>query len=141
MLRALLLFALLSAAVVAAESSTLQITDAWIRAAPPTAKVMAGYLTLVNDGDTEFVIDKVASDDFGAIEIHEMSMQDGVMRMRRLPTLRVPAHGRVELKPGGLHLMMFRPQRALPAGSEIELRLRAANDEITVSIEVREPTM
>ncbi len=140
MLLVLLLFVLLSTAVHAADSSRLQIADAWIRAAPPTAKVMAGYLTLVNDSDAEVVIDKVESSDFGAIEMHEMSMHDGVMRMRRLAKLRVPAHGRVELKPGGLHLMMFRPVRALAEGASSKVELRGKGVTRSTTLIVKSPS-
>ena len=116
----------------------LQLERGWIRAAPPNARVMAGYLTIRNPGRKEIVVDRVSSADFGAIEVHEMAMQDGVMRMRRVPSLRIPAGGAVELKPGGLHLMLFRPQRALAAGSEVELLLSTSGGEIPVTMAVRD---
>jgi len=140
MLRALLLLFLLYTTVAAADSSRLQITDPWIRAAPPSASVMAGYLTLTNDSDTDIVIDRVESNDFGAIEIHEMSMHDGVMRMRRLATLRVPARGRVELKPGGQHLMMFRPQRTLEEGASSTVELGGKGFSRSVTLTVKSPS-
>ena len=140
LLRLVLVLSLVFSAttVCAGDVASVQVRDGWIRAAPPTAKVLAGYLTIENTGATEIVISEVRSDDFGAIEIHEMTLQDGVMRMRRLSELRVPAGGRVELKPGAQHLMMFRPTRALPSGTKVELRLIAATGPISASVEVRE---
>ena len=137
--RVLLLLSLLFAfthAEAAPETST-QVREGWIRLAPPTAKVMAGYLTIDNTGSEDVVISEVRSADFGAIEIHEMTMQDGVMRMRRVAELRVPAGGHVTLEPGGLHRMLFRPQRSLPAGSKVGIRLITAGGELTATIEVR----
>lgn len=92
------------------------VSEAWIRPAPPTAPVRAGYALLENAGTTGIVIDAARSEAFGAIEIHEMHEVDGVMRMRRVPRLALEADGSVHLKPGGLHLMLFRPAAPLGEG-------------------------
>lgn len=92
------------------------VSQAWIRPAPPTAPVRAGYALLQNDGASEVVIDAVRSEAFGAIEIHEMHEVDGVMRMRRVPRLALEAGGSARLKPGGLHLMLFRPVAPMDEG-------------------------
>jgi copper(I)-binding protein len=84
-----------------------------------------------NPGDAEVVLTEAASPDFGAIEIHTMYDDQGTMRMRRVTELRVPAKGQVELKPGGLHLMMFRPKRVLAEGDVVEVRL--SGDDATVA--------
>lgn len=109
---------LASVSVQAAETSaaTVTVSDAWIRPAPPSAPVRAGYALLQNDGASEIVIDAARSDAFGAIEIHEMHEVDGVMRMRRVPRLVLEAGGTAHLKPGGLHLMLFRPAVPLDEG-------------------------
>ena len=112
----------------------------WIRAAPPNARVMAGYLNIRNPGSKDIVITRVASRDFGAMEIHEMAMQNEVMRMRRVAELSIPAGDTVELKPGGKNLMMFRPQRSLPVGSEVEIVLTTSDGEIPVTLAVRDAT-
>ena len=132
-----LIFLFFSLAAFAAEA-VLLADHGWIRAAPPAARVMAGYLTIRNKGTQDVVVERVSSVDFGAIEIHKMALQDGVMRMRRVPSLRIPAGGVVELKPGGMHLMLFRPQRPLPAGSEVELVLGTSGGDIPVTLAVRE---
>ena len=125
----------LSAAVVDAASLTAR--DGWIRPAPPVAKVRAGYVVIENSGDTEVVLTKASSPDFGAIEIHTMYDDAGTMRMRRVPELRVPAKGKVELKPGGLHLMMFRPQRELAAGGQVEVSISGADATVAATLVVR----
>jgi hypothetical protein len=98
--------------------------EGWIREAPPTAPVRAGYLTLRNAGDSVVEVVSARSPAFGAIEIHEMRTgDDGTMRMRRVERLEIPAGGIVELKPGGLHLMLFRPTGQLVKGSHAPLTL------------------
>lgn len=109
-----------SVSVQATETSaadSLAVRDGWIRPAPPTAPVRAGYVVLENRSGSEIAIDAVRSEAFGAIEIHEMHDVDGVMRMRRVPRLVVEADASVELKPGGLHLMLFRPATVLESGT------------------------
>ncbi len=138
MLRYLILM-IVSLAALGAEP-ILRADKGWIRAAPPVARVMAGYLTIHNAGAKDVVLEGVSSADFGAIEIHEMATIDGVMKMRRIPSLRIPAGGMLELKPGGMHLMLFRPQRSLPAGSEVLLELKTSDGEIPVTLAVRDAT-
>lgn len=138
-MRAMLWLLLGAMTAVQAGDAALAARDGWIRAAPPVAKVRAGYLVIENRSDVEVVLNAAASADFGAIEIHEMIDDAGTMRMRRVPELRVPAQGRVELKPGGLHLMMFRPQRELPEGAEVKVELRGPDAHIATRLVVRAP--
>ncbi len=95
-------------------AASVAVREAWIRPAPPTAPVRAGYALLENHGASEVLIDAARSEAFGAVEIHEMHEVDGVMRMRRVPRLVLEPGGAAHLKPGGLHLMLFRP--AVPLG-------------------------
>lgn len=138
-MRALLWLLLVTMTAVQAGDAALVARDGWVRAAPPVAKVRAGYLVIENRGDGEVVLTAANSADFGAIEIHEMIDDAGTMRMRRVLELRVPAKGRVELKPGGLHLMMFRPQRELPEGAEVEIELQGPDARIAARLVVRAP--
>ena len=138
-MRALLWLLLVVVTAAQAGDATLAARDGWIRAAPPVAKVRAGYLVIENRGDAEVVLDTATSVDFGAVEIHEMINDAGTMRMRRVPELRVPANGRVELKPGGLHLMLFRPQRELPEGAEVKIALQGPKARVEARLLVRAP--
>lgn len=98
-------------------------SGAWIRTPPPGSPVMAGYVTLRNDGKREVRFAKVESASFGAIEIHEMRELNGLMRMRPVPSIVVQPGDTVALEPGGLHLMLFRPSVELVAGAKVELNL------------------
>lgn len=122
-----------------ADDSRIAARDGWIREAPPSAPVRAGYLSLHNGGDADVTITGARSDFFGAIEIHEMvPTGDGTMRMRPVPALSLPAGAEVALEPGGLHLMLFRPTRALAKGERAPLLLILADGrEIPTELEQR----
>lgn len=114
------------------------VEDPWLRAAPPAARVMAGYLTLRGAGAAVSVTG-VACDGFGRAEIHETVMVDGVAKMRALAALDVPAGERVSLAPGGRHLMLMAPARIPPAGESVACRLTLADGRtVAFSAPVRE---
>jgi len=121
---ALLLALLMSPGAFAAG---LAIEDAWIRAAPPGAEVMGGYATLRNGGPASLTISGARSDAFERVELHEMSMQGGVMRMRPLAGIVLQPRGEAKLAPGGTHLMLMQPQRALKVGDVVDVELLDAS--------------
>lgn len=127
-MRMLLLSALLLAVAGRATACELTLEGAWVRTAPPDATVMAGFGKLGNPGHVDSALVSAASQDFGRVELHTMSMDGDVMRMRKVDRIEVKAGETVELKPGGLHLMLFEPKRDLPEGSEIPLTLTLACD-------------
>lgn len=106
-----------------AQAAGLVFEDPWIRAAPPGADVLAGYATLRNDGDAALTITGGRSADFERVELHEMTMAGGVMKMRALGGIALAAHGDVRLAPGGTHLMLIQPKRALKIGDVVEVEL------------------
>ncbi len=115
----------------------LEIRDAWSPEAPP-GHMMAGYLELVNTADADIALVDAFSPQFERVEIHTMTMDDGVMRMRRLDQLPVPAGDTVILQPGGLHLMLITPHQNLAVGDMIEVELvDAEGNHIPVTLEVR----
>lgn len=88
----------------------------------------AGYLILRNSGDQDVSIVEADSAAFDAVEIHEMvAGDDDTMRMRPVPELQVPAGGRVDLQPGGLHLMLFGARQPLAQGDTVTVVLRLAD--------------
>jgi periplasmic copper chaperone A len=117
----LLLLVLVPAAVQAGEPASIEFRAAWIRAAPPVSEVQAGYVDIVNRGATAVTITHAESAVFGAVEMHEMRTVEGMMRMRPLAELPIAAGQTVALAPGGTHLMLMKPVRALPAGEQAEI--------------------
>lgn len=74
----------------------------------PGRHMSAGYLVLTNNTDEPIRITGATSPQFGRVEIHETTLEDGVARMRRLEELVVPARQSVRLERGGKHLMLMR---------------------------------
>jgi len=101
----------------------LTIKDAWARATPKGAPVGAGYLTIENDGGTADRLTGVAVD-FADAQVHEMSMNKGVMEMRKVSGgLEIPAHKSVTLKPGGYHLMFMQLKHPMVKGQSFKATL------------------
>jgi copper(I)-binding protein len=105
-------------------SGPLKITRLWSPPAPPSAPTAAGYLTIANAGPAPDRLIGASSPDFNGVQIHLMSMADGIMSMRPVPRgLVVPAGGSVTLAPDGFHLMLTGPRRAFKAGEHIPVVL------------------
>lgn len=116
----------------------LEVEDAWVGAILPAQQVTAGYLTLNNTSPEPVRVTAVHSPAFDFVEIHEMATdEEGVMRMRRLNALDLAAGASVELRPGGLHLMMIRPRQAIAVGNDIPITLTTAGGKtLTFAVKV-----
>lgn len=99
--------------------STMQFSNAWIRATPPNAQVAGGFVEIDNQGSDDRLI-SISSSLSSKVEIHEMKMDGDVMQMRQLKDgLQIPGKEITVLKPGGLHLMFIQPKQALREGQKI----------------------
>lgn len=117
---------LLLAAVgsVMASSGGLRVEQAWARATPAVAPVAGGFLIIANDGGKDDRLLRVESDIAQRVEIHQMRNDAGVMRMRQVTEgLPIAAHGRLVMAPGGYHLMLIQPKRALLEGGHFDATL------------------
>lgn len=113
------------------------LMNAWVREAHPDAAVNGGYMTLINVGSEDVTLVGLESPAFEKAEIHEMAHVDGLMKMRRLDEVVVPAGGQARFEPGGRHLMLMSPARHWTAGETIELTMIfASGKEQTVSVRV-----
>lgn len=137
-MKKMLLLSLLMFATVARAESPLVIRDAWIRAMPPTAKNSAAYLVIENPGTADDALVGASVDGAEVTELHEMAHEGHAMTMRQRSEIVVPAGAVVELKPGGLHLMLIGLQRPLVMGEtrKVLLQFRQAG-EIRVELDVR----
>jgi len=99
------------------------IMNAWVRETDAIAKAVAGYMTLVNVAPEEVTLVKIESDIFEKIEMHEMAVVDGLMAMRQVTDLVIPANGRARFEPGGWHLMLKGPSHRLTTGEVVEMTL------------------
>jgi copper(I)-binding protein len=113
----------------------ITIDDAWIAEAPPTARVMVGYMTIKNSSTQAIDIIKASSSMYSSIEFHETVHREGMARMLRHDSLNIPANGSVQLKPGGKHLMLFNPEKALKAGDTVAITF-ITKDKTSMTIDV-----
>ncbi|MGC6471607.1 MAG: copper chaperone PCu(A)C [Parvibaculales bacterium] len=100
----------------------IMVKPGWLRTHLPN-RPAAGYFELINHGGADTLL-SAASPAYQTVEIHTHMMKDGVMRMRKLESLDVPAHGNLRFKPHGLHLMLFDPIKPLENGDEVDVTLR-----------------
>ncbi|WP_202839203.1 copper chaperone PCu(A)C [Luteimonas saliphila] len=116
------------------------VESGWIRQPPMAMPMMAGFAEVRNPCDTPVAIVAAGSPAFASVELHETRKVDGVSRMRHVESLSVPARGRVSLAPGGLHLMLMRPQAEVELGQRIAIELELADGrKLRAQFEVRRP--
>jgi copper(I)-binding protein len=129
--------AVLALAAAAALAQT-RVEDPWVRGtvAQQTATGMFARITSTTGGK----LVSAASPAAGVVEIHEMTMDGNVMRMRAIPGLELPAGKPVDLKPGGHHVMLMDLKQPLKAGDTVPVTLVVEGaDGQRESIEVRAP--
>ncbi|MFV8825997.1 copper chaperone PCu(A)C [Thauera sp. WH-2] len=121
MMRKPLTAALLLAASLSVSAQQLTVTEPWVRATVPQQKATGAFMHLRSDADVRLVA--AESPVAGVVEIHEMSMQNDVMKMSPISGLDLPAGQDVELKPGGYHVMLMDLRQQVKVGDEVPLRL------------------
>lgn len=103
------------------KAGALVIESPWSRATPGGAKVGGGYMRITNTGTMPDRLIGGSTLLSARFELHEMSMQSDVMRMRRLETgLEIPPGKTVELKPGGSHAMFLDLKQPLKEGERLK---------------------
>jgi periplasmic copper chaperone A len=117
----------------------LQISQPWTRATPKGAAVAGGYLRITNAGTTPDRLLGGSTDVAKRLEVHEMSMDGGVMKMRELKNgLDIPPGATVELKPNSYHIMMQGLSRPLAKGERVKASLtfeQAGKAEVEFAVE------
>ena len=97
------------------------VEEPWIRATAPGQTVAGGYMKLRSVKPSALV--SVSTPLTASAGIHEMSMEAGVMKMRAVSKVDLPAGKTVELKPGGYHLMLMNLDRSLREGDTVPITL------------------
>jgi hypothetical protein len=124
-----------------AESTSLHIEDAWAAPTPGGVDVSAGYFTIVNGADTDDQLIGAESPRAEHVDVHEMTMEGSVMRMRAIASLAISAHDQVTLSPGGRHLMFTGVKQPFTPGEQIPVELSFAHaGKIRVTFDVRTPS-
>ncbi len=120
-------------------TSTIAVEQPWARATPAGAQTGAVYMTLDNKTSTADRLTGALSDVADKLQIHQITIVNGVMQMRELTDgLPIPAGGSVTLKPGSYHVMLVGLKKPLAAGETFPLTLtfeKAGNIPVTVLVQ------
>ncbi len=128
----------LTAIAAAAEEAGVSIRDAWVREAPPGATMMAGYMVLKNNTPRSQVLVAARSSGFATVMIHRTVVKGGLTGMEHAPKIELLPNASLLFAPGGYHLMLLNPKRALHAGDRVDINLEFLGGlVIPVAYEVR----
>ncbi|MEZ5705998.1 MAG: copper chaperone PCu(A)C [Burkholderiaceae bacterium] len=121
-----------------AQQITVKVEDAWVRGTVASQKATGAFMRLTSPSDARLV--SVSSPVAGVAEIHEMAMENDVMKMRQIPGLALPAGKTTELKPGGYHIMLMALKGQVKGGDTVPLTLTFEDgDKKTFTQEVNLP--
>jgi periplasmic copper chaperone A len=101
----------------------LEVSDGWAAPSPNGVDVGAGYLVIANGSAAADTLISVSSPRAQSVELHEMSSDGPVMRMRAVPQLAIPPGATVALAPGGMHLMFHDLDHPFAAGEDVPVHL------------------
>lgn len=104
-----------------AQAFEVRIDDPWVRGTVSAQKATGAFMTVTAPSTARLV--SATSPVAGVVEIHEMVMQDNVMRMRAIKGLDLPAGQPVALKPGGYHIMLMNLKQPLKTGETVPVTL------------------
>ncbi len=119
-------------------ADVINIEDAYVREVPPGLPTSASFLVLKNDSDADIALIKVTGDIAKNIELHEHVHNDGMMEMRQVEKISIPAKGETKLQPSGYHIMLIGLNKKIKAGDSVELTLEFDNGtKKTINAEVK----
>lgn len=111
------------------------VSDPWIRGTVPQQMATGAFMQLKSAKDAKLI--EARSPAAGVVEIHEMTMENNVMRMRAVQALALPAGRMVELKPGGYHMMLMDLKQQMKEGEVVPVTLVVESGGKRESIEVK----
>ena len=134
--RLLIAAALLATTLAAQAQGPVKVEDAWVRATVAPQTATGAFMQLTSAKPLKVVA--ASSPRAAQVEIHEMKMEDGVMKMRAVEALPLPAGQAVALKPGSYHVMLMGLQRPIKAGETVPLTLTVeGEDRQRTAVEVK----
>lgn len=104
-----------------ARGAAIDVGNPWVRATVAQQKATGAFMQLQSARDSRLV--SASSPLTPNVEVHEMAMQDNVMKMRQVPAIELPAGKAVDLKPGGYHIMLMNLTQTVKEGETVPLTL------------------
>ncbi len=109
-------------------NEAIEISEPWIREAPPTATVMAAYMQIKNSADKDLALVSASCDYYETIELHSTIMDGDLARMVKQEQLDLPKGKSVSLAPGGLHIMLIGVKQRPVAGDQVKIVLHFSDE-------------
>lgn len=116
----------------------LVIENPWVRSAPPSATVLAAYMTIHNHSNTTTTLTSITSTAFESVQLHRTTMHNGMMHMDAVETLVIAAGGMAKLEPNSYHLMLSNPKQTIKTGDAIPLTLSFGATSKTITAVVQQ---
>lgn len=131
---------LLTAGVLQAQTPAVTVHDAWVREPMGSRNMTGAFVVVENSGATPRAIVSASADVSDKVELHEMKNEGGMMKMSPVQKIDVPASGKVDLKPGSFHIMLFDVKTKLADGDKVRLTLTLDDgSKVTTEAVVRKP--
>lgn len=130
--------------ITAAYAADITVQEPYARVVPPGAPASAAFMKLHNNGDSDRKLVSASSDIAEVVELHTHIHDNGVMRMRPVENIEIPAGEEAVLQPGGLHIMLINLKKPMAAGDKVTIDLQFDDgSHQSVEAEAREvqPTM
>ncbi|MDP2135569.1 MAG: copper chaperone PCu(A)C [Sulfuritalea sp.] len=136
--RSTVLSTLVSAAFIFPAQAQVTVKDPWVRATVAAQKATGAFMQITSAQDARLV--EASSPVAGVVEVHEMTMEKDVMKMRAIKGLDLPAGKTVELKPGGYHVMLMDLKQQMKEGDTVPVTLVVeGKDKKRSTLEVKAP--
>ena len=120
-MKRLMLTALATLLITSPALAQVTVADPWVRGTVAQQRATGAFMKLTAPAGARLV--EARSPVAGVVEIHEMTMDSNVMRMRQVPMLELPAGKAVELKPGGYHVMLMELKQPMKTGESVPITL------------------
>jgi hypothetical protein len=138
--RSLLMTVLLASSfsAFAAVTEQVQVTDGYVREVPAGQQISAAFMTVHNDDMSDHKIVSASSPAAKTVELHTHTHENGMMKMRQVPDIALPAGGDTFLKPGGLHIMLIGLTQELKKDVPVSVTIKFEDgSEKTLSLPVK----
>lgn len=117
----------------------ITVSDAWSRERPASIKMGGAFVAIHNNGPEADMLVAASSPVAEKVEIHNVAEKDGVMKMFEVEGVEIPAGAKIEMKPGGYHIMLMGLKETLEKGKSFPLTLEFAHaGKIEVTVEIKE---
>ena len=120
-----------------AKVGNIKIDDPWTRSGQ-TGQMTGAFMEIKNKGAADKLV-SASSDAAKVAELHASDTSNGVMTMRKVDSIDIPANGELTLKPGGYHVMLIGLNRPLVAGEKLPIKLKFEKaGEVTVDAKIKD---